>query len=49
MFSRKDQTYIISDETLEKILGDAAQPLGHIAKILPNGAIVLDIGAGNGM
>ena len=49
MFSRKDQTYIISDETLDKILGDAAQPLGQIAKILPNGAIVLDIGAGNGM
>ena len=49
MFIRKDQTYIISDDALSKILKDPANPLGQIAKILPDTAKVLDIGAGNGM
>ena len=49
MFSRKDQTYIIDDETIDKILRDPAQPLAQIAKILPEGVTALDIGAGNGM
>lgn len=49
MFGRKDQTYIIGDEAIDKILSDPAQPLGQIAKILPDAATVLDIGAGNGM
>ncbi len=49
MFVRKDQTYIISDDALSKILKDPANPLGQIAKILPDAAKVLDIGAGNGM
>jgi len=49
MFVRKDETYIISDEALAKILKDPANPLGQIAKILPDNATVLDIGAGNGM
>ncbi len=49
MFGRKNETYIIGDEALDKILSDPAQPLGQIAKILPDSATVLDIGAGNGM
>lgn len=49
MFDRKNETYIIGDEVLDKILSDNAHPLKHIAKILPDSAIVLDIGAGNGM
>ncbi|MDQ6962938.1 MAG: class I SAM-dependent methyltransferase [Mariprofundaceae bacterium] len=49
MFSRKEQTYIIGDSALDAILGDAAQPLGQISELLPEGASVLDIGAGNGM
>jgi 2-polyprenyl-3-methyl-5-hydroxy-6-metoxy-1,4-benzoquinol methylase len=49
MFNRKDETYIIGDEVLDKILSDVAQPLGQIAKILPDSATVLDIGSGNGM
>lgn len=49
MFCRKDQTYITSDESIDKILSDPAQPLGQIARILPDAATVLDIGAGNGM
>jgi 2-polyprenyl-3-methyl-5-hydroxy-6-metoxy-1,4-benzoquinol methylase len=49
MFSRKEQTYLVDNETLGKILRDPAQPLGQIVKILPEGATVLDIGAGNGM
>lgn len=49
MFDRKDRTYVIGDETIDKILYDTAHPLGQIAKILPDAAIVLDIGAGNGM
>jgi len=49
MFSRKEQTYLIGDNTLTNILHDLAQPLGQIARLLPDGATVLDIGAGNGM
>ena len=49
MFNRKDQTYVIGDETIEKILSDSAQPLSQIARILPDAVTVLDIGAGNGM
>ena len=49
MFNRKDQTYIIGDETIDRILCDPAQPLGQIATLLPDNVTVLDIGAGNGM
>jgi len=49
MFDRKDQTYVIGDETIDKILSDSAHPLCQIAKLLPEGSAVLDIGAGNGM
>jgi SAM-dependent methyltransferase len=49
MFDRNEDTYIADDSVLDKILSDPAQPLGQIAKIIPDEATVLDIGAGNGM
>lgn len=49
MFNRKEQTYLVGDETITNILRDHAQPLYQIARLLPEGATVLDIGAGNGM
>jgi 2-polyprenyl-3-methyl-5-hydroxy-6-metoxy-1,4-benzoquinol methylase len=49
MFCREEQTYVIADETIDGIINDPAQPLCQIAKLLPEGATVLDIGAGNGM
>lgn len=49
MFNRKEHTYVIGDEAIDKILSDTAHPLGQIARLLPDGATVLDIGAGNGM
>ena len=49
MFDRKEQTYVIGDEAIDKILSDPAHPLCRIASILPEAATVLDIGAGNGM
>lgn len=49
MFVRKDETYVIGDDVLDKILADPAHPLGQISKILPDNATVLDVGAGNGM
>lgn len=49
MFRRNEKTYVIGDESIDKILSDPAQPLGQIARILPDDATVLDIGAGNGM
>lgn len=49
MFNRKEQTYLVSDETIQNILRDSAQPLCQIARLLPEGSTVLDIGAGNGM
>ena len=49
MFRRNEKTYVIGDEAVDKILGDPAQPLGQIVRILPDATTVLDIGAGNGM
>lgn len=49
MFDRKEHTYVVGDETIDKILRDPAHPLCQIAKLLPEGSVVLDIGAGNGM
>lgn len=49
MFRRNEKTYVIGDEAIDKILSDPAQPLGQIARMLPDAATVLDIGAGNGM
>src|SRR5574340_1143841 len=49
MFSRPEQNYEIADSVIDGILLDPAQPLNHIANLLPHGATVLDIGAGSGV
>lgn len=52
MFCRKDETYVVGDEVLDRILADDANPLCQISKLIGgfNGqAKVLDMGAGNGL
>lgn len=49
MFTRPEQNYAIADSIIDGILEDRAQPLCQIAKLLPEGATVLDIGAGSGI
>jgi len=49
MFQRPEQNYEIEDAVIDGILNDAAQPLCRISKLLPEGATVLDIGAGSGV
>jgi len=49
VFNRPEISYSISNETVEQVLKDIASPINHIARIIPNGASVLDIGAGNGL
>ena len=49
MFIRPEQNYEIEDAVIDGILNDDAQPLCRISKLLPEGATVLDIGAGSGI
>jgi 2-polyprenyl-3-methyl-5-hydroxy-6-metoxy-1,4-benzoquinol methylase len=49
MFIRPEQNYEIQDAVIDGILSDDAQPLNKICKLLPDGATVLDIGAGSGI
>lgn len=49
MFIRPEQNYVIEDGVIDGILKDDAQPLCQISKLLPDGAKVLDIGAGSGI
>jgi 2-polyprenyl-3-methyl-5-hydroxy-6-metoxy-1,4-benzoquinol methylase len=52
MFSRNTQTYVVGDETVDKILDDPANPLCQIAEIIASyrgEPRILDIGAGNGL
>lgn len=49
MFIRPEQNYEIEDAVIDGILNDDAQPLSKISKLLPEGATVLDIGAGSGI
>lgn len=49
MFKRPEQNYAIEDAVIDGILRDEAQPLCQIAKLLPDGVSVLDIGAGSGI
>jgi len=48
VFTRPEQNYVIDDAIIDGILADDAQPLCQISKLLPEGASVLDIGAGSG-
>jgi len=49
MFTRPQETYDLKPGALDKIIEDKANPLNCIARLIPNGASVLDIGAGNGL
>ncbi len=49
MFIRPEHNYSIDDAVVDGILNDDAQPLCQIAKMLPEAATVLDIGAGSGV
>lgn len=49
MFHRPCTTYDYEPSLVAKILKDEANPLNRIARLIPNGAKVLDIGAGNGL
>lgn len=49
MFTRPDQSYVVPDSIIVGILRDQANPLCQIEKLLPEGATVLDIGAGSGV
>lgn len=49
MFTRPDQSYVVSDSIIDGILRDQANPLHQIVKMIPEGASVLDLGAGSGV
>jgi 2-polyprenyl-3-methyl-5-hydroxy-6-metoxy-1,4-benzoquinol methylase len=49
MFKRQNQTYDFDETLIAEILKDQANPLNRITQIIPDGAKVLDIGAGNGL
>lgn len=49
MFKRPVDTYIVSKDAIARILRDSASPLNHVARLIPDGSTVLDIGAGNGL
>lgn len=49
MFDRKNVTYDYRPDMILNILNDEANPLNQISRIIPDGAKVLDIGAGNGI
>lgn len=49
LFERPAKSFEIDSLAIERVLADVANPLNRIAKSIPRGARVLDIGAGNGM
>lgn len=49
MFTRLDQTYYYNEHMIKNVLQDIANPLHQVSKIIPDGAKVLDIGAGAGL
>jgi 2-polyprenyl-3-methyl-5-hydroxy-6-metoxy-1,4-benzoquinol methylase len=49
VFTRSDSTYDDQLEAVRWVLADEASPLKRIAKLIPDGSSVLDIGAGNGL
>jgi hypothetical protein len=49
VFKRPEDTYVVSKDAITRILRDNASPLNHIARLIPDGSTVLDIGAGNGL
>jgi hypothetical protein len=49
VFERPEDTYAVNQDAIQRILRDDASPLNRIARLIPSGATVLDIGAGNGL
>lgn len=49
MFTRAEVTYDLAEGAVERVLQDEANPLHRIAKMIDDGAMVLDVGAGNGL
>ncbi len=49
MFERPSETYELRESIIHVVLGDESNPTKRVACLIPNGATVLDIGAGNGM
>jgi 2-polyprenyl-3-methyl-5-hydroxy-6-metoxy-1,4-benzoquinol methylase len=49
MFTRPNATFDLSPETVGYVLRDEAGPLHRIAKMIPSGSSVLDVGAGSGL
>lgn len=49
MFVRPDISYKLDKRVVVNILKDKASPLKYIVDSIPDGSVVLDIGAGNGL
>ena len=49
LFARPESNYRVGEEVLDAILSDLANPLASIVSLIEPGAVVLDIGAGNGL
>ena len=49
MFTRLDSTHEEAHEAVRWVLSDEASPLHRIARLIPDGSSVLDVGAGNGL
>ena len=49
IFERPEISFVVNPRLMEWILNDSANPLNHIVRAIPDGAVVLDIGAGNGV
>lgn len=49
IFERPAQSFSFDPRVIRWILDDPANPLNRIAQLIPQGAIILDIGAGNGI
>ena len=49
LFRRPPESYDITAQAVDAVLADPANPLLQTARNIPSGAVVLDIGAGNGL
>jgi 2-polyprenyl-3-methyl-5-hydroxy-6-metoxy-1,4-benzoquinol methylase len=49
VFTRKAETYDFDPAIVSAILADDTAPLGRIARLIPSGSRILDIGAGSGL
>lgn len=49
IFYRPESSYDASEDLVEQVLKDPLSPLSFIARQIPSGSTVLDIGAGNGL